>query len=190
MKSRNHRRPRTTKKTSNSRPVPKREHLAPQTAEEYFAKSERFQDMWENVLDVIAKMRNDLASLQRASREFGLTPRTVIRWGGPALRRRLNGQYVAKASDRLLRVLVILTHRGQQEIALRDSRQATVLGKYWDAVQKYRDTGDASGLQKFRGTHITDMGGVRFLLITELNELDRLGSAGFLSFESFYARAA
>ena len=68
-----------------------------------------------------------------------------------------------------------------------DSRQATVVGKYWNAVNLYRDTGNASVLVGFRGTHITDVDGKRVPLMTDLNELDRLGSAGVLSFETLYA---
>jgi len=190
MKSRDQRRQRKTGKKSNSRPVPKRKHLAPQTAEEHFSKSERFQDTWERVMHVIAKMRNDRVSLQQASREFGLDPRIVIRLGASALRKRGNGQYVAKATDRLLRILVILTEQGLSEIAIRDSRQASQLAKYWDAVQRYLETGDSSGIRRIRRKYITDANGKRIPLLKNLDELNRLGSAGVLSFESLYARAA
>jgi anti-anti-sigma regulatory factor len=65
-----------------------------------------------------------------------------------------------------------------------------VIGKYWNAVDRYRDTGDASALREFRGKHIIDANGKRIRLLTDLGELDRLGSAGLLSFETLYARAA
>ncbi len=165
-------------------------HVAPRTAEDYFAKSERFRDTWTRVEHAISKMRADNVSLQQASQAFGLNPRIVIRWGGSALRKRRNGQYVAKASDRLLRVLVIPTLEGLREIAVRDSRQASQLAEYWAAVQKYLETGDASALRKIRRKTITNADGKRVRLIKDLAELDRLGSAGVLSFESLYAKAA
>src|SRR5882724_6417989 len=84
----------------------------PKTIEEYRARSERFQDTWTRVTHVVTKMRADNVSLSEASREYGLNSRTVIRLGGSALRKRRNGQYVAKAADSRLRVLVILTDRG------------------------------------------------------------------------------
>ena len=177
------------KKRRSARPI-KNRFAPPRTPEEYFAKSERFQDTWTRVEHAVSKMRADDVSLQRASREFGLRPGTVIRWAGSALRKRRDGQYAAKASDRLLRVLVIPTHEGLHEIAVRDSRQASLLAEYWAAVQKYLETGDASTLRKVRRKTITNADGKRLWLIKDLAELERLGSAGVLSFESLYAKAA
>src|SRR5258708_29771053 len=94
---------RSYRRTSNSR------HAAPRTVKQYFAKSERFQAQWNRVTHVISKMRTDGVSLRQASREFGISSPTVTRWGSSALRKRSNGQYTAKASDRLLRVLMIPT---------------------------------------------------------------------------------
>jgi hypothetical protein len=90
----------------------------------------------------------------------------------------------------LLRALVIPTRKGLREIGIRDFHQASLLGKYWTAVERYRDTGDASALREFRGKYILDANGKRFRLLTDLRALDRLGSAGVLSFESLYAKAA
>jgi truncated hemoglobin YjbI len=86
--------------------------------------------------------------------------------------------------------MVILTQQGLQEIATTDSRQASLLGQYWTAVERYRDTGDASALREFRGKHIIDATGKRIALLTNLAALDHLGSAGVLSFESMYPKAA
>ena len=58
----------------------------PQTVEEFFAMSKADQDRWRNVDQVVAEMRNG-ASLPQASRKFGLNPRTVVKQGGPALRK-------------------------------------------------------------------------------------------------------
>jgi hypothetical protein len=77
-----------------------------------------------------------------------------------------------------------------QEIAIRDSREASVLAEYWAAVQKYLQTGDASALRKIRRKTITNSDGKRVRLVKDLAELDRLGSAGVLSFESIYAKVA
>ncbi|HEY6369425.1 MAG TPA: hypothetical protein VIX37_02510 [Candidatus Sulfotelmatobacter sp.] len=71
-----------------------------------------------------------------------------------------------------------------------DSRQATVIGKYWNAVDLYLSTGDESALHDFQGKYIIDADRKRFPLMTDVRELDRLGSAGNLSFESLYARVA
>lgn len=84
-------------------------------------------------------------------------------------------------------MMSVLTRKGRREIAVRDSRQASLLGKYWAAVQKYLQTGDDSALRELQGKKITDASRKRHALITDLNRLNTLGSAGVLSFESLYA---
>lgn len=180
------------KKQSSSRSSNQRriKIIAPRTPKQFFAMPKASQDTWTAVTHVVSKMRSERVSLREASREFDLDPRVVTRLGKSALRKRKNGQYVAKRSDKLLRILAIPTADGVREIAIRDSRQASVLGKYWAAVQKYLQTGDASGLKKFHRKRITDASGRRVPLIIVQAELDRLGSAGVLSFESLYAKVA
>ena len=167
----------------------RKKSTAPRTAPQYFAKAGRFQDTWNRVNHVITKMRADGLSLHRAAREIGISPRTVVRWAKSALRKNKIGRFVAKKTDRLVRVLKVLTLEGQRDIAIGDSRQASLLAGYWDAVQKYLESGAASGLAKFRGQVVTDASGSEIPLLTDLKELDRLGAAGVLSFESLYARS-
>jgi hypothetical protein len=132
-------------------------------------------------------MRSDRVSLREASREFDLDPSVLTRLGKSALRKRKNGKYLAKPADKLLRILVIPTPEGTREVAIGNSEQASLLGQYWDAVQRYLQTGDDSALRKFKGKKITDASGKRHPFITDLSQLDALGSAGVLSFESLYA---
>mgnify|MGYP001552693203 FL=1 len=135
-------------------------------------------------------MRADGLSLKKAAKQEGVAPRTVTRLAGRALKKQRNRSYTVTKTDSLLRVMMIPTSDVIQEISLRDSRQASALGRYSDAVQKYSRTGDASDVTKFRRKTVTDASGARVPLITDLQELDRLGSAGVLSFESVYARSA
>jgi hypothetical protein len=128
----------------------------------------------------------DRVSLPRASKEFGIAPSIVVELGRPALRKR-NGRYVATKTDRLLRVLTILSVKGKKEIATRDSRQSSLVGGHWAAVQRYLQTGDDTALLKFKNKSVIDDNGRRHRFLTDLDELDRLASAGVLSFESLYA---
>jgi len=160
------------------------------TPERFFKQPRRFQDTWNRVVHTISKMRADHISLHQAAREFGVHPKEVVRLGGSALRRTPSGRYAAKTKDNLLRVLSLPDKRGLREMAFDDSREASVVGKYWDAVGLYLQTGDASRLREFRRKSVWDANGRRFDLLTDLDELDRLGSAGVLSFESIYARSA
>jgi hypothetical protein len=179
-----------TSKPKWSRKSRRRIQKAFRTAREFRSRSVQFQETWEAVTHVVSRMRKDRVSLRASAKEFDVNPAVVLRLARPALRKQENGRYAAKKYDRLLRVLTALTIEGRQEIAIRDSRQASQLGSYWDAVQRYLQTGDDSALRKFQGKKITDASRKRFLLLTDVSELNRLGSAGVLSFESLYARGA
>ncbi len=132
-------------------------------------------------------MRSDGLSLTRAAREVGVSPGTVTRWGVTALRKNKAGRYVAKKTDRLLRVLQIPGVNGPREVTVRNSREATLLGEYSAAVGKYVSTGDSSDLQQFAGRSVTDVSGARVPVLTDLAKIDKLAGAGVLSFESLYA---
>jgi hypothetical protein len=167
----------------------KNKFVPPQTVEEFFAMSERDQDLWNNVGQTVTEVRTG-GSLRQASRKFGLDPRKVQELARPALRKLRNGRWAARTRDHLLRVLPIPTPTRLREVGFNDSRQATVVGRYWNAVDRYISSGDASALRAFRGKYIIDANGKRVRLLTDLQELDRLGSAGVLSFESLYGKAA
>jgi hypothetical protein len=190
MKRKTKRRQRKTNGRARSHRPAARKVVVPRSAKRFFALSEEEQDRWTRVTHVVSKMRSDRISLTAASREFGLDRQTVLRLARSALRKQSNGRYVAKANDKLIRLLIIPTPKGLQEIAVRDSRDATQLAEYWVAVQRYLQTGDESGLQKFKGKRIKDASGKSIRLLTDTQELDRLGNAGVLSFESLYARAS
>lgn len=158
------------------------------TERQYFSTSPQFQEDWDDVVHAISQMRRTGMSLSRAAEEIGINPDLIRQLGRSALRKQANGKYVAKKSDRLLRVLTRLTPDGKEQVTTRDSREASHLGAYWAAVHRYLQTGDASRLNKFRGKKITDTKGKKFSFLTDLDELNRLASAGVLSFESLYAR--
>lgn len=168
----------------------KKKRRRPTSAAQYSKLSPVDQRRYDAALHVISTMRQKSISLSAAGREHGVTPRAVKDFAGSALRKTSSGRFAPKGSDRLLRVLILPTHSGLAEIAIRDSRSATTLGEYWNAVHVFLETGDDSNLWRFRGKSITAADGSRMALITELDELERLGSAGVLSFESIYGRVA
>ncbi len=190
MKRRHQNRKRTARKRRGVRRATRTKLLAPRTAKRFFGMPTDSQDTWNRAVHVISEMRKDGISLRQASQKFRISPRIVARLGRSALRKRANGRYEARPNDRLLRVVAVPTDKGLREVALRSSHQASQVGEYWAAVQRYFETGDASRLNKFEGKHITDANGKRIPFLTNLEELDRLGSAGVLSFESLYAGVA
>jgi hypothetical protein len=89
----------------------------------------------------------------------------------------------------LVRVVIVVSEtKGPVEVATRDSREASKAGQHSSAVQRYLETGDDSALRRLQGQRIIDAQGNGVALLTDTDELDRLGSAGELSFESLYAR--
>ena len=164
--------------------------ISPRTAEDFFNMAESNQELWTQVTGAVSQMRIEGISRSKAARNYGLTPRQVQSLGGKALRKLKNGHYVAKSYDRLLRVVVIPSDDGPLEVATTDSREASRASRFSSAVELYLQTGDDAVLQGFRGQHVTDANGNHIPLLTDLHRLDQLGSAGKLSFESFYARSA
>jgi hypothetical protein len=172
-----------SKRPRKTKPLPFKK---PNTSRRYFLLSSKNQETWDSIGHVISKMREGL-TLPKAAKEFSISPKAVIGLGRSALRKQKNGRYVAKKADELLRVVNVLTTDGRKEIATRDSRQASLVGRHWAAVQKFLQTGDDSALLKFAKKRIVDAGRKRYQLLTDLKELERQGSAGVLRFESMYA---
>ena len=183
------RKPRAKSRTKNNTKVAKRRRSAPRTATQYFERSERFKKLWDKVINVVTRMRDEKISLTKASHDARISRDTVKRWAGSGLQKRKSGKWVAKKSDKLLRPLRVPTPDGAREVAVPGLRQATLLGKYWNALHRFFETGDHSRLAKFAGKYVTDADGVRFPLLTDRAQLKRLGSAGLFSFESLYARS-
>ena len=177
---------------------PKRSHTArrratfttrpPRTVNELFSATKTFQDEWERAVHLVSSMRAEGTSFEAALSESGLTRTSALRLVKSAVRKTPNGRYVATRSDRLLRVLVVPSVTGLIEVVTRDSRDASSIAEYLNAVHVYLATGDADGLEAFRGARVQGIDGASIELITDPATLDWLGSAGVLSFESIYAR--
>jgi hypothetical protein len=93
----------------------------------------------------------------------------------------------SRRSDKV-RVLIIPTRRGLREIAIRGSRQASLVSRYSNAIKRYLVSGDTSALREFESKEIETIQGRRVPLLTDRAELDRLAAAGELSYESIYAK--
>jgi len=184
------RKTRTAIPKSQKRRRSKNRFQAPKTAKEFFGLPQKLQDRWITITEVVTKVRAKRVSIRKASKELKINPRIVLQHARSAFRKSKNGRYVAKGHDRLLRVIRVLTPNGLQEVATRDSRQATRAGKHSAWVDHYLRTGDSSRAPEFDGQEIVDLNGNRFTLLTDLDDIDRLGSAGEFSFESLYARSA
>jgi len=137
-------------------------------------------------LDALSKMRTEGLSLQAAAKASGTTVNAIKRHAGSALEKSSpNGRYRAKQTDRLARTLQFPTETGSIGLDIRDSRSASRIAAYWNAVKRYLETGDASGLRRFRGKTVrVNKRGYPF--ITDPQVLDRLADAGELGFDDLY----
>lgn len=138
-------------------------------------------------LDAVAIMRKESLSLGQAARAAGTTTAAIKRHAGPALERDNRGRYGAKASDHLVRPMLVLTPDGLITLDVRDSRTASKIAAHHNAVKHYLDTGDDRALRAFRGRRGGVTVGKRFYpFITDTSVLDRLADAGELAFDDLY----
>ena len=136
------------------------------------------RDTYNRSLHVLARMCRTGASLTAAAREEHIDPRTVRKYLGAELR----GRGRATKADRRRRDMLIPTTIGNAPATVRDSKQASQLGKYMSAVSQYLRTGDQDGLAEFEGQSIAG-----HVLITDADLLSSLAQAGALTLDEIYA---
>ncbi len=159
------------------------------TIEEFLSLPEGDQEIILAMPGAVSLMKSDDLSASAAARSSWIPPRVFIGRGRSALRKLKNGRYLPKSNDHLFRPVTVVSEDGPVEVATRNFREASKAGKHSSAVERYLETGDDSALRQFRGKYIIDAQGNRVALLTDTDELDRLGSAGELSFESLYSRS-
>ncbi len=94
------------------------------------------------------------ASISRAARNNGVTPRTIKRYAGSALiQDRPGGRIRATKNDRLVRYLEIPGANGPVEIRVRGSKAANEAARYKAAVNRFL-RGDRDALAEWHGKKI------------------------------------
>jgi len=177
------------KNSRGSRSKPRKNAWSITTIDQFYALSKRNQEILLALPRAVSLMRSNGTPARRAAGAAGVSRSTLVRKGGSAIKKLKSGRYAAKPNDRLFRPVIVVSENGPVEVATRNFREASKAGKHFSAVERYQDTGDDSALQRFRDKYIIDAQGNRIVLLTDTDELDRLGSAGELSFESLYTRS-
>jgi hypothetical protein len=152
-------------------------------------KDGRAREARERAFEAVVLMRKQGLSLGEAASRVGTTPATVLKYASSALEREANG-YRALPSDRLIREMVLPTAEGNRNVRVKGSRDASLVGEYWNAVREYLQSGDDARLQEFEGQSITGSRGETWELLTDRSSLRRLGNAGVLAFEDIYRASA
>jgi len=118
---------------------------------------------------VLRLMRREGYSLTKASREVGISPNTVKRHTG-ALKRDAH-RWRAKKYDSLTRVMNINENGRSHWVEIKDSRHASLIGRYQNAVKKFLESDDESILKPFRDRKVKDINGNWHTLETDPDNL-------------------
>lgn len=156
---------------------------------QFVALPEADQDILLGLPEALSLMKEKHLSASAAARATRISRSVLIRRGRSGLKKLKNGRYVAKPNDHLFRPVIVVSENGPVEVATRNFREASLAGQHSSAVERYLETGDDSALRRLPRNYIIDAEGNRVALLTDLDELDRLGSAGELSFETLYVRS-
>jgi hypothetical protein len=108
-------------------------------------------------LEVVSEARRGKGSLSKLARARGMAPKTVRRASG-AFRKR-GGRWVPTRQDMVERWLKSYESGSRVEVLVRDSRTASLLSRYANALGRYRESGDPSGLKEFEGKTYRDAAG-------------------------------
>jgi hypothetical protein len=131
------------------RAPPSRVHLAYLTPKERLARR--------RALEVVSEARLGKGSLSKLARGKGIAPKTVRRASGAF--RKKGGRWVVTRTDRVERWLKSYEGGYRTEVLVNDSRSASLLSRYSNAVGRYLETGDPSGLAGFEGKTYKDANG-------------------------------
>jgi len=153
-------------------------------------RNEREARARERARATVARMRREKLSLSPAAKAEHTDPATVRRYFGSALRQEgPRKHYRATPYDRIPRTLSILMAEGVEIVTVRDSRTASRIGEYMNAVGVYARTGDPSPLESFKGRSFR-ASGKTYTFVADPAVIARLGSAGVLPIEGLYREVA
>jgi hypothetical protein len=116
------------------------------------------------------------SSLTDAAKEVGIDRRTARRHLGNALHKR-GGRDQAKPADRIPRSMGINSHGKQIVVTVNDSKTASMIGQYHNAVRQYLNTGDDSALKKFKNVTVIDSTGTKHRLETDGKKIQAIEAA-------------
>lgn len=124
----------------------------------------------EKSLEVLSEVRRNKKSLSSASKDKGLSLKTVLQ--NTNAFKKVGNRWVSKTYDHIPRVMKINTNGKVKSIEINDSRTASLIGRYHNAVKKYIDTGDSKDLARFEGKTVKDVNGNLYTFETDTEALD------------------
>jgi hypothetical protein len=130
--------------------------------------------------------QNPHRSLSWASRQAGTTVDAIARHAPNAIERQPSGRYRVRLADRELRVMPVISGGVvYPRVAIRGSRQASLVSEHLSAIAMYLGTGDSDPLRRLEGKSVTgtlpDGRSDRFDLDTNLDDIAEFAFTGELS---------
>ena len=94
----------------------------------------------EKSLTVLSELRNTKGkTVSQATNDNGIAVKNVIKHTNGF--KKVNGKLVVKRWDRIKRVMRVNTKGKEKSVEIRDSRTASVVGRYHNAVKRFLNTG-------------------------------------------------
>jgi hypothetical protein len=148
--------------------------------------NQREQLAKERALEAVSLMRRKHLDITEAAKAAETTRATVLKYARSSLGRTgENGRYEANPFDRIKRTMLFLTPAGEIELTFSDSRIATKIAEYANALKKYRREVDYSALAAFKDKSIR-VNGVTYGFVTDRDTIRRILLAGVFSAEGLY----
>lgn len=132
------------------------------------------QSARDRALGVLSHARGSNQSLSRLARERKISVRSVLRATDGF--RKVGGRWKATKIDHISRIMKINENGRELFIETRDSRSASLIGKYHSAVREYLNTGNISVLDEFKGKRVKDSSGKYHTLETNPNALKEINA--------------
>lgn len=110
-------------------------------------------------LEVLSKVRHG-ESLTRASKELKISPKAVIK--NTNAFRKIRGKWIPKKFDKISRLMSIYENGKQEWIEINDSRTASKIGKYNNAVKEFLITGNEDVFKDFTKTIRDSQGNIHY----------------------------
>ena len=149
--------------------------------------SEREREARSRIHEALSIARqNPNRSLSWATRRAGTTVDAVARHSPTAIERQPSGRYRVKAADRDVRIMPVISGGiVYPRVAIRGSRQASLVGEHLSAIATYLGTGEGEPLRRLEGKSVMgtlpDGRSYRFELDTSLDEIAELAFTGELA---------
>ena len=122
---------------------------------------------------MLSELRNTKSkTISQAANDNNITIKNVIKHTNGF--KNVNGKLVVKRWDRIKRVMRINSGGKEKSVEIKDSRTASVVGRYHNAVKQFLNTGNRTKLSKFRNKKVKDSSGKLHLLETNSEKIIRI----------------